>query len=269
MTLSGATEGLIGETTVVNVTFRNAGTAVGYGPFVELTLPSTGADGAGDAVDDGISFVSATYLGFPIPSSLVIVGTFPPSGSLEHPVLRTPTGTPVLVTGNPGDEFVVLRLPFSSTPTQPPVAMDVTLRVSELADVGVPLVGSARGGFQYGADPLDNPTVDPPIVGTQVSGRVTPTAWRMTKTYLGPENETATGPSFPHQYRIDVDVANGQVVTDLDLTDRLPIELQFVGGVTTLVNGAPAATTAVETPSTTQPGGVLTAPVRHRHRRSG
>ena len=159
---------------------------------------------------------------------------------MQHPFLLDATGAPVIVTGPPGDQLVSLRLPFSSTPTQPPVAMDITLRVSELADVGVPLTGSARAGFQYGADPLDNPTVDAPIVTAFASASVAPTAWAMSKTYLGPEDETATGPNFPRLYRIDVDVADGQTVTDLEVTDRLPVELQFLGGVTTLINGAPA-----------------------------
>ena len=57
---------------------------------------------------------------------------------------------------------------------------------------------------------------------------MTPTILRLTKTYIGPEDETATGPNFPRQYRITVDVATGQTVTDLDLTDVLPGNLQFI-----------------------------------------
>ena len=232
VTLSGATEGLIGETTVVNVTFRNAGTAVGYGPFVELTLPSTGADGAGDAVDDGISFVSATYLGFPIPSSLVIVGTFPPSGSLEHPVLRLPNGTPVLVTGNPGDEFVVLRLPFSSTPTQPPVAMDVTLRVSELADVGVPLVGSARGGFHTGRSarqPLGRSADCRHAGERQCHPDGLAHDQDLSRTRGRDRDRPEFPPAVPHRRR-SRDRADH--LQSLGISDLLPNNLQFVVGLT-------------------------------------
>ena len=87
---------------------------------------------------------------------------------------------------------------------------------------------------------------------------MTPAIWRLTKTYIGPEDETATGPNFPRQYRIDVDIATGQTVTSVDLTDALPGSLQFLSVVSTLVNNAPAAATAVATPSTTVPGGALT-----------
>ena len=50
------------------VTFDNTGSATGYGPFIDLVLPTTGNDGAGAATDDGITFVSATYLGAPVTS---------------------------------------------------------------------------------------------------------------------------------------------------------------------------------------------------------
>jgi large repetitive protein len=249
---------LIGETLVFPVTFDNTGTATGYGPFIDLVLPATGADGAGAAVDDGITFVSATYLGQPVTS---VVLTFNGAGQATHPYAVNASGVPLVVTGGtPGDQLVVLQLPFGSfTTTQPSAALQVTTTLSNLADLGTPLNIRARAGFQYGADPLNNPPADPSIVGAFTANQpVTPAIWRLTKTYIGPEDETATGPNFPRQYRIDVDIATGQTVTNLDLIDLLPGNLQYLSVVSTLVNNAPAAATAVSTPSTTVPGGTLT-----------
>lgn len=249
---------LIGDTLAFPVTFDNTGSATGYGPFIDLVLPATGADGAGAAIDDGITFVSATYLGQPVTS---VVLTFNASGQATHPYARTSAGAPVVVTGGtPGDQLVVLQLPFGSfTTTQPAASVQITAALSNLADLGTPLNIRSRGGFQFGADPLNNPTVDPSLLGAFTANQpVTPSLWRLTKTYIGPEDETATGPNFPRQYRIDVDVATGQTVTNLDITDLLPGNLQFVSVVSTLINGAPAATTAVSTPSTSVPGGTLT-----------
>ncbi|HUU35204.1 MAG TPA: hypothetical protein VMW48_14160, partial [Vicinamibacterales bacterium] len=248
---------LIGEPLVFPVTFDNTGSATGFGPYLDLVLPATGADGAGAALDDGITFASATFLGSPVTS---VVLTFDAFGNATHPYARTVAGAPVVVTGTAGDQLVVLQLPFGSfTTIQPAATVQVTATLSALADANTALNIRARGGFQYGADALNNPTTDPSILGAFTANQpVTPAIWRLTKTYVGPEDETATGPNFPRQYRIDVDIATGQTVTNVDLTDALPGNLQFLAVVSTLINNVPAAATAVATPSTTAPGGTLT-----------
>ncbi|MFO0953527.1 MAG: hypothetical protein U0835_20720 [Isosphaeraceae bacterium] len=48
------------------------------------------------------------------------------------------------------------------------------------------------------------------------------------ETYLGPEDETATGPNFPRQnWDHRHDRAPGQTITNLDVTDLLPNTLQY------------------------------------------
>jgi uncharacterized repeat protein (TIGR01451 family)/fimbrial isopeptide formation D2 family protein len=246
-------ESFIGENITFTVSLDNASaSATGYGPYIDLVLPKTGADG-----NDGLSFVGATYLGSPVTTVLL---TFDGAGHATHPYARTSTGAAVIVNGTPGNQLVVLQLPFGSfTPTQPPADVVVTAALSNLADAGTPLTILAHGGFQFGADPLDNPTSgDPSIIGSDTSASTTPTLLRLKKTYIGPEDETATGPNFPRQYLIEVDIANGQTITNLDLTDVLPSNLQFVSVTSTTVHGSATATTAVSTPSTTTPGGTLT-----------
>lgn len=242
----------LGEDLTFSVTFDNTGSATGFGPFIDLLLPATGADGAATFIDDGITFVSASYLDRPVTTAAVL--TFDDSGSAPHPIARQSDGTPVIVTGEPGDQFVVLLLPFGSvTPTQPAATVRVTVALSNLADVDTALHIQTRGGFQFGADPLQNPMVDPSILGPALDVTTTPTLWTLSKTYLGPEGETATGPNYPRQYRVAVDLAAGQTVTNLDLTDLLPGNLQFVS-----VDATSGPVTAIATPSTTTPGGTLT-----------
>ena len=55
---------------------------------------------------------------------------------------------------------------------------------------------------------------------------------------VGPENETATGPNYVRQYQIIADIADGQTVTNLDLTDVLPGNLQFVSVDSVVGNGS-------------------------------
>ena len=256
--LDAPSSGLLGETVAVSVDFSNNSlTDTGYGPYIDLRLPATGSDGAGTEVDDGITFVAATYGGQSLLSTVI---TFDDLGQASHPLARDASGDPVIVTGTPGDQLVVLVLPFGSyTPGQPSTDVEVQIEISPLADAGTSLAIEARGGFRFGNDPLDNPTTDPSIVETPWNTvSVTPTVYRLTKTYHGSENETATGPNFPRQYTISVDLADGTTVTSLELTDMLPDNLQFVSVDSTLVHGVPTVTDALNTPSTTIPGGNLT-----------
>ncbi|MCX7789973.1 MAG: isopeptide-forming domain-containing fimbrial protein [Chloroflexaceae bacterium] len=258
-TLNAPAQALIGQPFTFTVTFDNADPAdTGYGPFVDLVFRATGVDG-----DDGITFLNATYLGAALNTVSI---TFDADGCVPHPYARLTDGSYQQVCGTPGDTLVVIQLPFGSfTPEQPPVEIRVQAAVSPLADLGVPLPIFARAGFQFGNDPLDNWCCDPvlltpasPNSATWPNQPVTPTLFSVRKSYLGPENETATGPNFPRQYRVDVDLPNGQTVTNLEISDTLPPQMQFVSLDAVLVNGSPAGSVAVSTPSTTTPGGVLT-----------
>ncbi|NOK83600.1 MAG: hypothetical protein GFH27_549305n176 [Chloroflexi bacterium AL-W] len=241
--LNVPTEQFIGEPLSFTVSFDNAdpdSADVGYGPYVDLILPAAGVDGAGAAVDDGISFIDANYLGAPLvpisPSPFICAG-----GTFTHPL--TGLATPCVN----GTQVVVLQLPFGSfAPDQPVADITVNADLSNLADLATPLDIQARAGFIYGNDPFDNPGSDPPIVqASPASASVTPTLLTLTKDYIGPEDETATGPNFPRQYEIVVDIADGQTITDLGVTDLLPNNMAFLRVVST----TPAGSTTVDTPT--------------------
>ncbi|MBC8162287.1 MAG: hypothetical protein H7Z42_13840, partial [Roseiflexaceae bacterium] len=242
----------VGEPYTFTVAFDNDNTAtVGYGPYIDLALPAAGADGAGAQLDDGITFTSAAYLGTPV---VPVIPPFLCTGNFTHPLTGLVTACVV------DTQIVILQPPYGSfTPTQPPAVLEIKTDLSNLADVGTPLTIRASSGFYLGNDPLDNPVSDPPIIqATTATASVTPILWTLTKTYIGPESETATGPNFPRQYRIDIDIATGQVINNLDITDLLPPSMQFIGvdSVTT-ATGSPTVTD-LATPSTSTPGGTLT-----------
>jgi len=153
VSLAVPAEVMIGETFTFTATFANtSGTAtdVGYGPFIDIVFPVNGADGNGNQNPplDGISFISATYLGSSVTSTVL---TFPGSGAantcVNHPYAVAPTtGAALQVCGRSGDVLVVLQLPFGSfVPGQPPVTIDITASLSNLADVGTALNLRARG----------------------------------------------------------------------------------------------------------------------------
>jgi fimbrial isopeptide formation D2 family protein/uncharacterized repeat protein (TIGR01451 family) len=263
-----AGDALIGGQAHVAVTFTNqpdgaAGSNVGYAPYVDLIIPHNGADGAGVGnapVNDGATFVSATLLGTAVSSTVV---EFDASGHAVHPFAKDASGNLRVVNASDygaaaGDQLVVLQLPFGSfVASQPAATVDVTLDISNLADLNTPLPVSAVGGFAYGRDAQDNPTTDAPVLGATATGAITPTLATLTKVYNGPEGETATGPNFPRSWTINFDVAPGQQLTNATLTDLLPDGIVVIG--TPTVSGA--AGTATYDPVTNHVTVAFTGPI--------
>lgn len=258
---------LLGEDFTFQVRFRNQlalASEAGYGVFVDVVLPP-GANIAKGApippcVCDGVTFLQASLTavnGGPLPLTAHVTtapcSPVPATVSLTHPF----TGV-LPVTVPAGSQLVTLELPFGSfDPTQPELVIQVTAHTSSFADVNVPLNISARGGFRYGADPLNNAPPDYPVVSDLVTGtppndqqvnstqwaaqaQTTPSIFTISKAYLGPENETATGPNFPRQYQITLDVATGQTIHNVVVIDHLPINMAF----SHMVSSSPACFTA-------------------------
>ncbi len=233
----------IGGLQTLTVRFDNVpdaapGSNVGYSPYINLVLPTNGADGegfgsAGATANDGVVFQGASYLGAPLEQWVL---EFPAGGTVTHPFSKDAAGNPLIITGTPGETLVVLRLPFGSfTPDQTAADVQVKLQVSSSADLGAPLNVQASGGFAYGLDPLLNPSTDSPVFGPTTSLAITPTVIAVDVDYVGPEQETATGPSYPREWLVKALIADGQTMTGLTLRDSMP-DGTFIKSVS-IVNG--------------------------------
>jgi len=249
LTLPGAP--FIGTTQPFAVQFQNTGDQVGYTPYAYVVLPTTGIDG-----NDGITFVngSATYLGAPVVTTVVLVGA---GGTAANPYARDAAGNPLLVTATPGQQVVFFQLPFGSFAVgQPGAVIDFQASISNLADLGTNLPVRSGGGFALGNDPLNNPSTDPAIQATEATNNVAPTLFTIDKIYNGPENETATGPAYQRTYTINVRVAPGQTLSNFDITDFLDDNVQFVSVPSVTGNGTTTITSpAGNTATTATPGG--------------
>ncbi len=233
VTVTSPGETFINENFQMSFTFNNEATSTGFGPILELILPPE------------ISFNAATYLGSAIRSTNL--GIFPLSGELLNPLTRE------MVTGTPGFSLWVLEYPFGSfTPDQPPATLLASFTMAANATLGVPLNVTTNPIFRFGNTPLDDPTTDPPIHGNTVVTTVTPTVIRLTKNAIMPEDETATGPNYPRTYQLILDIADGATLTNVNVTDLLPSNLQFIQVIDA------AGGTIINTPSLTIPGGNLT-----------
>lgn len=259
VTVAGDLSPFVGEQSQLTITFDNQptgmpGVDVGFAPYVDLILPVNGRDGFGPGnaapvQNDGVSFVSATLFGTPLAATVI---EFDSNGSATHPFARDHLSGNLRVVSAAaygaaaGDQLVVLRLPFGSfVSSQPALDVTVTVLTSPLADLNAPLSVTAIGGFAFGRDPLDNPTVDAPLLGAPVTAAITPTLFGLDKTVTGREGETATGPNFEQSYRIAVDLAANQTVSNLVIRDTLPNGIVVVGTPVLSVPG-----TAVYDPTT-------------------
>ena len=215
---------MISEPFSYSITFDNTGTAPGYGPFVDERL-ARGLDSTGPP----------TLFGSPVP---VVATVDNSTGTSAVNFLHPYTGETIII--NPGEEYRVYELPFGSVvPAQPPFDLQLSAITdkTEGAQVGVALNIDARGGFRFGLDPVDNPTTDPPIVSPVDREPVTPTVFEVSKVVIAPESETVTGPNFPKSFRLTVDVANGETITGLNITDVMPANLQYIPGSLTVTGG--------------------------------
>jgi hypothetical protein len=221
---------LLGDNFSFTVDFSNTSTQVGFAPFINLAIPSTGKDG-----DDGVNFISATYLGQNLISHLV---TFDASGNATHPLAKDANGNFLNINAStygmrPGDQLVVIELPFASvTNQQPVISVQINASLSNLADTsfsdGSPdLTLRASGGFQFGNDALDNPLNDPSLIQAGTAAFVVhPTIITFDETLNTPEGETATGPNYGRTLTLSATPAPGQTLSNVVITQPLPDNVQ-------------------------------------------
>ncbi|BAN52453.1 MULTISPECIES: VCBS domain-containing protein [Pseudomonas] len=253
---SGGAEVQLGEQFTFTVSFNNPSTQEGYAPFIDVFMPATGRDG-----DDGASFVSATYLGQTVNSFVI---TFDANGNATHPLAKDASGNALVINAasvgmKPGDQMVVLQLPYASvTNGQPSIDIQITAQLSNLADTtysdGAPnLTINTRAGFEYGNDSLNNPVQDPSLVEAALhSFVVTPTLLKVEQTVNMPEGETVTGPNFTRTQTVTVTPAPGQTLSNVTVTQTVPDQVH----VSAITPGPGGTLTSV----TLHDGTVLTNP---------
>lgn len=234
-TLGGGADVLLGDTFTFTATFTNVTADTGYAPFLDLFFPATGRDGAGTGIDDGVTFVSASYLGQALTAHVL---TFDANGQARHPLAVGTNGQPLVINAadfgmRAGDQMVVVELPFASVSQgQPAIPVQVTAALSDLADTDFSFSGStpdltirARSGFQYGNDSLNNPATDPSILEPTANADsyvVHPTVITFEQVVTTPEGETATGPNFGRELDVIITPADAQTLNNVVLVQPVP-----------------------------------------------
>jgi fimbrial isopeptide formation D2 family protein/uncharacterized repeat protein (TIGR01451 family) len=237
----------LGDNVNYSFTFANTDpTDTGFSPFFDLIVETSGPDGTTNLPPASLN---PTTPGTAADGFVGLSGATNPLVTVSGLQL-TPVGTPTVLTAgqttyvNPftgqtlsvpagygaGDTIYTYQLPFGSFTPGQNTQVSVQLPTSRLADLGTPLDLTVRPGFR---DTDGNPNVPlvPTPAGTHLdaSATATPKLYDLIKTYVGPENETATGPNYVRRYRLSVDIATGQTINGLQLTDDLGATMQLAG----------------------------------------
>lgn len=258
---SAGSDVLLGDNFSFIVNFTNTSGQEGYAPFLTLFMPASGKDG-----NDGVSFISASYLGQNLVTHVAI---FDAAGNATHPIAKDASGNFLVINAStfgmqPGDQLVIIELPFASVSAdQPTISVQVNASLSNLADTnfsnGSPdLTIRASGGFQFGNDALDNPFDDPALIqaGT-LPFIVHPTVITFDETLTTPEGETATGPNYSRTLTVTVTPAPGQTLNHVIVTQPLPDNIQ-VTAITPGAGGRLTSITLHDGTVVTDPGAIAT-----------
>ena len=207
VTLPDDTIVFIGESFTSQAALRNTGDP-GFGIYLWVTIPP------------GINFNSATWLGFATVTNNV--GIFDPTT-----MLLTDPWSKDIVTGPANGRMLLIQPPINLISGQPDIVVDLGLTLAPTAILGTSYEISAVPIYRYG----DTPTGDNgPIRGTADTFLVYPGVIKFQKSNNAHEEETATGPSFPVNYTVNVDIAENQLVNDVTIEDTLPASLHYKTG---------------------------------------
>jgi len=234
-TLTVPAEQFINESFNFTVNFDNTGTDTGYEPFIDLFAAP------------GVDIDSASYLGSSLPIGDVYTWDAASTSWLDTgsvALTENPLNTSLPLPADPGVDgmqWYIMDLPFGSFVPDQPVAsvlINASLSSSDGAVVGTPLTISARAGFEFGEDAFDNPDTDAPINGTLATSSITPSVIALIKTAsnqdtnaVGSESEHATGPNNPITYEITVDIADGETVDSVVISDAIPDHIHYLGNL--------------------------------------
>lgn len=232
----GSASAMLGESVSVVITFENDGANTGYGPFVDFVIP---ADyGRGDnSGNPAISFTSAHYAdaSFPILPMPEVKNTTQVAAGFDHPYARNADGSPVQVTLQPGEELIVLPLPFGSfTSSQPEAEITLNFDIGTNAFPGDWKINT-NAGFRYGAEPDGIKSIREETGEISIKPRV----FEVTKWFSfidAGRAESAIGRNYPRTFTLRVEIAEGQEVKNLVLTDQLPAEIVLIGGLNVTSN---------------------------------
>lgn len=233
-TNGGVINSEMGQDATFGIQIDNTNSTPGFKPVIEVILPPNIPFSSASLAEPSIAIS---------PSQSYLItdddGGDPATGDVTNEI------TDQVIEDLPvGYTYYIFELPFGSfTPSQPSATLNITATLPGSVAHEVPLAEmiSSQCSFAFGDDdPLNNPTVDAPVVSGFIDASVEPFAINLAKSVSntnGDEDEVSTGENFPFTYQIDINVSNGEQFTNLELTDNVPVETQVTSIVSAQDDG--------------------------------
>jgi len=200
---------LTGENFSQELCIADSGNATGYDPQFEIVTPA------------GIVLNSADFKGFNL------VKHTQSCGSNECNVTNPVTNQVRQIDGN--ETFYVLEYPIGSFPTTlPEQCVDISFALETSGthvQLGTPLDIKATPIFALGETAVDDGTS---IYGTTSTLTVDPNVFILKKSNNAQEAERATGPSYPIEATLHLDIAAGETIDHVVISDMLDPGMHFV-----------------------------------------
>lgn len=228
-------ESLLGEQFCFTTRLTNVGPP-GYGPYFRIELPPE------------IALDSAQFFGSTTSVVVSPLGAFPaaPNNQLTDPRVNQP------VTGTPGNSLTLVALPIGAVVEGgPDLDLEICATISPGAVLGTPLPVEITPVYQFGNTATG---ANGPIIGAPVSQDVIPVVVSLSKAENTPEGERPPGQIWPFEYSLAADIADGAIISPIQITDTLPAQFQFNGQLAFSGGGN---CTATQLPSLSIPGGTL------------
>lgn len=229
---------LVGETFSQELCFDNAGDAVGYEPQFEIVTSA------------GTTLSSATFYGNPtITHSETCMSN---ECNVSNPLIAGQNSPLSPIDAN--ESYYILDFPIGSFPTDlPRQCMDLTFKIDNIGtdiQIGTDKIIKTLPLFVHGETPVDDGNF---TYGSEYDLTVTPNVYTIEKENSANEGERATGSSHPIRATINVDVADGETIEDLNIIDTLSGGMQFI----TMINDGGCTNTPPVLPDPSIPGGTL------------
>jgi gliding motility-associated-like protein/fimbrial isopeptide formation D2 family protein len=233
--ISAPSENFINEEVCWSVTFSHVGIP-GYQPYLRLFLPP----------EIPYTAINTNFMGNPITG--ILDGGEVSGGFADDPNLGE-NNPDNMVSGPDGHRLLVINIPVGSMVEN---GVSLSLEVcgtlnGPAATLGTPVDVIACMVYRYGNSPMGE---NGSIVGAPLSASITPTLYRMSKGV--DKSDLPTGSCWDFSYNISVDIADQMLITDLEINDILPDNIQYLG----LMDITPGCIVEQE-PSLLSPGGIL------------
>lgn len=216
ITIKNDPEILLNNEFDIEFDFVNLSYPIGYKPFTDVLLPY-------GITLDGQTAIASWDIDNEIWKDLN-----------DEEILEHPYDPDVPIPENPEGSYrwYYFKSVYSSYgPEQPSITLKkltCNLSKSDGAIINQPLTIKAIPWFRYGNDAKSNPDEDPPIKGSIATSTITPKLLIIEKKNLLPESEVATGPNFPFWFKITVDVATGEQLDNITITDELTNTMKYI-----------------------------------------